>query len=45
MIGGGLQDVAVLRVDAPKDSLHPIPVGTSTNLKVRQRPASLGRTW
>lgn len=30
------QDVAVLRVEAPKDTLRPIPVGASNNLRVRR---------
>jgi EAL domain-containing protein (putative c-di-GMP-specific phosphodiesterase class I) len=30
-------DVAVLKIDAPKDSLHPILIGTSHDLKVGQK--------
>jgi S1-C subfamily serine protease len=36
------QDIAVLFVDAPRTKLHPIPVGTSHNLKVGQMSYALG---
>jgi S1-C subfamily serine protease len=39
------QDVAVLKIDAPADQLHPIPIGTSDNLKVGQRVYTLGNPF
>jgi S1-C subfamily serine protease len=39
------QDVAVLKIDAPADELHPVPVGTSDNLQVGQRVYTLGNPF
>lgn len=36
------KDVAVLRVDAPKDKLRPIPIGVSANLLVGQKVYAIG---
>eukprot|EP01018_Ginkgo_biloba_P007945 Gb_24577 [translate_table: standard] len=36
------KDVAVLRIDAPKDKLKPIPVGSSTDLLVGQKVYAIG---
>ena len=36
------KDVAVLRVDAPKDKLRPIPVGVSADLLVGQKVYAIG---
>jgi S1-C subfamily serine protease len=36
------QDLAVLKIEAPAESLHPIPVGTSADLKVGQTVIALG---
>jgi S1-C subfamily serine protease len=36
------RDLAVLRIDAPKDKLPPIPVGTSRDLIVGQRVYAIG---
>jgi S1-C subfamily serine protease len=36
------KDVAVLRVDAPKDKLRPIPVGVSADLLVGQKVFAIG---
>lgn len=38
-------DLAVLKVDAPKELLKPIPVGSSTGLKVGQRALSIGNPF
>lgn len=38
-------DLAVLKVDAPKELLKPIPVGTSRDLKVGQRALSIGNPF
>ena len=35
-------DLALLRIDAPKDSLHPIRLGTSADLKVGQSMYAIG---
>ncbi|XP_057447456.1 protease Do-like 1, chloroplastic [Lotus japonicus] len=39
------KDVAVLRVDAPKDKLRPIPVGVSANLLVGQKVYAIGNPF
>ena len=44
------KDVAVLRIDAPKDKLRPIPVGVSGDLLVGQKVYAIGNpvsdlTW
>lgn len=39
------KDVAVLRIDAPKDKLRPIPVGTSTDLLVGQKVFAIGNPF
>lgn len=36
------KDVAVLRIDAPKDKLRPIPVGISADLLVGQKVFAIG---
>lgn len=36
------KDVAVLRIDAPKDKLRPIPVGVSADLLVGQKVYAIG---
>lgn len=36
------KDVAVLRVDAPKDKLRPIPIGVSADLLVGQKVYAIG---
>ena len=38
-------DLAVLKVDAPKELLKPIPVGSSRDLKVGQRALSIGNPF
>jgi S1-C subfamily serine protease len=35
-------DLAVLRIDAPRSKLHPIPLGESANLKVGQKVFAIG---
>ncbi|CAN1806107.1 Protease Do-like 1, chloroplastic, partial [Linum perenne] len=39
------KDVAVLRVDAPKDKLKPIPVGVSADLLVGQKVYAIGNPF
>lgn len=39
------KDVAVLRVDAPKDKLRPIPVGVSADLLVGQKVFAIGNPF
>ncbi|KAL5067511.1 hypothetical protein RYX36_018398 [Vicia faba] len=39
------KDVAVLRVDAPKDKLRPIPVGVSAELLVGQKVYAIGNPF
>jgi S1-C subfamily serine protease len=36
------KDVAVLRIEAPKDKLRPIPVGVSADLLVGQKVYAIG---
>ena len=36
------KDVAVLRVDAPKDKLRPLPIGISADLLVGQKVYAIG---
>lgn len=36
------KDVAVLHIDAPKDKVRPIPVGTSSDLLVGQKVYAIG---
>jgi S1-C subfamily serine protease len=38
-------DIAVLRIDAPKEFLHPIEFGDSTHLKVGQRVFAIGNPF
>jgi len=38
-------DLAVLRIDAPKDKLPPIPIGTSHDLQVGQRVYAIGNPF
>lgn len=39
------KDLAVLRVDAPRASLHPIPIGTSHDLQVGQKAFAIGNPF
>ena len=39
------KDIAVLKVDAPKDVLYPIAVGTSTGLRVGQSALAIGNPF
>ncbi|KAI8541482.1 hypothetical protein RHMOL_Rhmol08G0064400 [Rhododendron molle] len=39
------KDVAVLRVDAPKDKLRPIPIGVSADLLVGQKVYAIGNPF
>ncbi|XP_010502800.1 PREDICTED: protease Do-like 1, chloroplastic [Camelina sativa] len=39
------KDVAVLRIDAPKDKLRPIPVGVSADLLVGQKVFAIGNPF
>lgn len=39
------KDLAVLRVDAPSASLHPIPIGTSHDLQVGQKVFAIGNPF
>lgn len=46
MVGGDEPtDVAVLKIDAPADSLFPVSFGTSTGLKVGQRVFAIGNPF
>ncbi|MFN2201057.1 MAG: S1C family serine protease [Caldilineaceae bacterium] len=38
-------DIAVVRVDAPADMLHPVELGTSANLQVGQRAIAIGNPF
>lgn len=38
-------DIAVLKIDASKDSLHPVPLGDSSNLRVGQRVFAIGNPF
>lgn len=38
-------DIAVLKIDAPKSALPPIPVGTSSDLQVGQRVLAIGNPF
>jgi len=39
------KDLAVLRVDAPKSRLYPIPIGSSKDLKVGQKVIAIGNPF
>ena len=39
------KDIAVLRIEAPRDRLRPIVVGTSSNVKVGQRAYAIGNPF
>jgi len=39
------QDLAVLKVEAPKSKLSPIPLGTTKNLKVGQKALAIGNPF
>lgn len=39
------KDLAVIRIDAPRDKLAPIPVGTSNNLQVGQKVFAIGNPF
>lgn len=39
------KDLAVIKIDAPRDKLRPIPVGTSSNLQVGQKVFAIGNPF
>jgi S1-C subfamily serine protease len=39
------KDLAVLRIDAPRELLHPIPLGTSYDLQVGQKAFAIGNPF
>jgi S1-C subfamily serine protease len=39
------KDLAVLRIDAPKERLHPIPIGSSKELQVGQKVFAIGNPF
>jgi S1-C subfamily serine protease len=39
------RDLAVLRIDAPRDKIRPIPIGTSRDLQVGQRVYAIGNPF
>jgi S1-C subfamily serine protease len=39
------KDLAVLKIDAPESRLHPIPVGTSNDLRVGQKVFAIGNPF
>lgn len=39
------KDIAVLKIDAPPDRLRPIPIGTSSDLKVGQKVFAIGNPF
>ncbi|MCA9528193.1 MAG: trypsin-like peptidase domain-containing protein, partial [Myxococcales bacterium] len=39
------KDLAVLRIDAPADRLHPVAIGTSADLQVGQRVLAIGNPF
>lgn len=39
------KDIAVLKIDAPADRLHPIAIGDSTNLQVGQKVFAIGNPF
>jgi S1-C subfamily serine protease len=46
LVGGDLvSDVAILKIDAPPESLFPIPFGSSSNLLVGQRVFAIGNPF
>jgi S1-C subfamily serine protease len=40
-----VQDVAVLKIEAPSEELFPVPIGSSDNLRVGQRVYTLGNPF
>jgi putative serine protease PepD len=38
-------DLAVIRIDAPKDKIHPVPIGTSNTLIVGQKVLAIGNPY
>ncbi|MFP4477064.1 MAG: S1C family serine protease [Desulfatibacillaceae bacterium] len=38
-------DLAVIRIDAPKDRLHPLPLGSSSDLQVGQKVFAIGNPF
>lgn len=38
-------DVAVIRIDAPKNKLHPLPLGNSNELKIGQKVLAIGNPF
>jgi S1-C subfamily serine protease len=46
LVGAAAQyDLAVLRIEAPKESVRPIPIGTSANLQVGQTVYAIGNPF
>jgi S1-C subfamily serine protease len=39
------KDLAVVRIQAPRDKLHPIPIGTSNDLQVGQKAYAIGNPF
>jgi len=39
------KDLAVLRIDTPRDRLHPVPIGTSGDLQVGQKVFAIGNPF
>jgi S1-C subfamily serine protease len=40
-----ISDIAVLRIDAPPESLHPVVIGDSSRLRVGQRVSAIGNPF
>ena len=39
------KDIAVLKIEAPREDLHPLAIGTSTNLQVGQKVFAIGNPF